>query len=86
MLASNSAKGKINVEVIQSLLMEKKEPRAKHGARRNMALSSEDANNTPLNGVIGSSMINKQTNEAITLFLIKENRKTTNKTIYAATS
>lgn len=86
MLAKKRISGVINVDFILSLLMAKRLPRAKHGAKRKIALSSDDANNTPFSVVIGSTITSTQVNEEITLFRMSPTINTKSNTMYAATS
>lgn len=60
---TNITTGMIMFDLYKSLFIASKEPRAKHGASRYMALLSDDENKTPFNGEIGSMMMQRQAND-----------------------
>lgn len=55
--------GMVMLDLYKSLFIASREPRAKHGARRYMALLSDDANKAPFNGEISSIIMQRQTND-----------------------
>lgn len=60
---TNIITGVIMFDLYESLFIASKEPRAKHGASRYIALLSDDANKTPFNGEIGSMIMQRQASD-----------------------